>query len=190
MSTSSTASKKPTGDTYAALIARLQALGNSTRAEKEKAYQKSKWEHWGVALPKMDLAIREIPKDLSPQKLLALSARLWREPVWDLKIVAARIVARDAMPATEQLWKFVRARLPDLDWWFRELSKRNPTRVGQFLREHSVNLKSVARREASKYLDWKPNVSSRPSKQNQYNVAAAGQHRGALPRLRGRGEQS
>ncbi len=117
MSTSSTASKKPTSDTYAALIARLQTLRNSTRAEKEKAYQKSRWEHWGVALPKMDLAIREIPKDLSPQKLLSLSARLWREPVWDLKIVATRIVARDAMPATEQLWKFVRARVPDLDGW-------------------------------------------------------------------------
>jgi 3-methyladenine DNA glycosylase AlkD len=214
------------------LIARLQALGNSTRAEKEKAYQKSRWEHWGVALPKMDLAIRESLKDLSPQKLLSLSARLWREPVWDLKIVAARIVARDAMPATEQLWKFVRARVPDLDgwavadnlasvgsrclladprrlddveswvasrhlwtrraalvftlpwtrndrdpermlrwaskladdpewfiqkaigWWLRELSKRTPSRVQRFLHQHS-QLKSVARREASKYLHKK-----------------------------------
>jgi 3-methyladenine DNA glycosylase AlkD len=228
--------KNPTTDPYLALIARLQALGNSTRAEKEKDYQKSSWEHWGVALPKMDLAIRDIPKDLSPRKLLSLSARLWREPVWDLKIVAARIVARDAMPATEQLWKFVRARVPDLDgwavadnlasvgsrclladprrlddvefwitsqhlwtrraalvftlrwtrndrdpermlrwastladdpewfiqkaigWWLRELSKRNPKRVQQFLREHS-QLKSFARREASKYLDKKPSGS-------------------------------
>jgi len=232
VSTSSTASKKPTRDTYAALIARLQTLRNSARAEKEKAYQKSRWEHWGVALPKMDLAIREISKDLSPQKLLSLSARLWREPVWDLKIVATRIVARDAMPATEQLWKFVRARVPDLDgwavadnlasvgsrclladpwrlddveswvasrhlwtrraalvftlpwtrndrdpermlrwaskladdpewfiqkaigWWLRELSKRNPLRVQRFLHQHS-QLKSVARREASKYLHKK-----------------------------------
>jgi 3-methyladenine DNA glycosylase AlkD len=232
VSTSSTASKKLTSDTYAALIARLQALGNSTRAEKEKAYQKSRWEHWGVALPKMDLAIRESLKNLPPQKLLALSARLWREPVWDLKIVAARILASDAMPATEQLWKFVRTRVPDLDgwavadnlasvgsrclladprrlddveswvasrhlwtrraalvftlpwtrndrdpermlrwasklandpewfiqkaigWWLRELSKRTPSRVQRFLHQHS-QLKSVARREASKYLHKK-----------------------------------
>lgn len=223
-------SKSRTTDAYSALITRLQDLSAPNRAEKEKAYQKSRWEHWGVALPKMDLAIRGSLKGLPPQKLLALSARLWREPVWDLKIVAARILALDAMPATEQLWKFVRTRVPDLDgwavadnlasvgsrclladprrlddveswiasqhlwtkraalvftlpwirngrapermlgwaskladdpewfiqkaigWWLRELSKRDPIRVRRFLREHTTKLKSVARREASKYL--------------------------------------
>jgi 3-methyladenine DNA glycosylase AlkD len=223
-------SHNPTTDAYAALITRLQALGDPNRAEKEKAYQKSKWVHWGVALPKMDVAIREIPKSLPPQKLLTLSSCLWREPVWDLKIAAARILARDAMPATEQLRKFVRSRVPDLDgwavadnvasvgsrclladprclddveswiashhlwtrraalvftlpwtkndrdpermldwaakladdpewfiqkaigWWLRELSKRDPSRVQRFLRDHNTKLKSVARREASKYL--------------------------------------
>ena len=217
-------------NTYTALITRLQSLSDPIRAVKEKAYQKSSWQHWGVALPKMDVAIREFPKDLPPQKLLALSSRLWGEPIWDLKIVAARILASDAMPVTEQLWKFVRTRVPDLDgwavadnlasvgsrcllsdprrlddvepwitsqhlwtkraalvftlpwtrsgrapermlgwastladdpqwfiqkaigWWLRELSKRDPTRVRRFLREHSPKLKSVARREASKYL--------------------------------------
>ena len=245
------ASKNPTDDTYAALVARLQALGSSIRAEKEKAYQKSSWEHWGLSLPMMDLAIREIPKDLSPQKLISLSARLWREPVWDLKIIATRIVARDTMPVTEQLWKFVRARVPDLDgwavadnlasvgsrcliadprrldhveswvasrrlwtrraalvftlpwtkdnrdpermlgwaskladdpewfiqkaigWWLRELSKRNPSRVRQFLREHGAKLKTVARREALKYLDESPAFPLDRQQNNQHHIKPA-----------------
>ena len=62
-------------DAYAALITRLQDLSDPNRAEKEKAYQKSRWEHWGVALPKMDLAIRESLKGLPPQKLLARRLR-------------------------------------------------------------------------------------------------------------------
>jgi 3-methyladenine DNA glycosylase AlkD len=38
-----------------------------------------------------------------------------------------------------------------IGWWLRELSKRTPSRVQRFLHQHS-QLKSVARREASKYL--------------------------------------
>lgn len=39
-----------------------------------------------------------------------------------------------------------------IGWWLRELSKRDPARVRGFLKEHGPVLKSVARREASKYL--------------------------------------
>jgi 3-methyladenine DNA glycosylase AlkD len=92
-------------------------MGNAARAAKEKAYQKSSREHWGVALPQMDVAIREICSDLSPSDCLALSVRLWREPVWDLRLVAGRILARKSVPANDRLWRFVRARMRDLDGW-------------------------------------------------------------------------
>ena len=102
---------------YARLIRLLKTMGSQTRAEREKSYQKSAWQHWGVALPQMDVAIREVLKAATSAECLALSIRLWREPVWDLKIVAGRILARDSVPPTERLWRFVRARMPDLDGW-------------------------------------------------------------------------
>jgi 3-methyladenine DNA glycosylase AlkD len=104
-------------DLYTTLTDRLRSLGSRARAEREKSYQKSPWEHWGVPLPKMDAAIRETLNGVPTSELLALSARLWREPVWDLKIVAARILARPAVPPTQRVWQFVRARMGDLDGW-------------------------------------------------------------------------
>lgn len=102
---------------HASLIRRLRTMGSPARAEKEKSYQKSNWQHWGVALPQMDVAIREVLKDVSPAQRLALARRLWREPVWDLKIVAARSLAAAAVPPTEPVWRFVQARMADLDGW-------------------------------------------------------------------------
>lgn len=104
-------------DPYAHLIRRLRSMRSPARAEREKSYQKSSWEHWGVSLPQMDIAIRGVLKDLSPVDRLAVSVRLWQQPVWDLKIVAARHLAGDSVPPTERLWRFVRARMPDLDGW-------------------------------------------------------------------------
>jgi 3-methyladenine DNA glycosylase AlkD len=104
-------------DDYDALIGRLRGFANRERAEFEKKYQKSAWEHWGVSVPKMDLAIREIAPDSSTRALIQLSGRLWREPVWDLKITAARILSRNSVAVNESLWRFVRAHMPDLDGW-------------------------------------------------------------------------
>ena len=72
----------------ARLLQALRALGDAQRAQQEKRYQKSRREHWGVPLPSMDAAIKETLGDLSHDEALDLCRRLWREPVWDLKIVA------------------------------------------------------------------------------------------------------
>lgn len=100
---------------YATLTRRLRTMGSPARAEREKSYQKSVWKHWGVALPQMDVAIRDILKDVPAADRLALCRRLWREPVWDLKMVAGRSLA--AVPPAEPLWRFVRTRMADLDGW-------------------------------------------------------------------------
>jgi 3-methyladenine DNA glycosylase AlkD len=39
-----------------------------------------------------------------------------------------------------------------IGWWLRELSKRDPKRVRQFLTDHGPKLRGVAKREATKYL--------------------------------------
>jgi 3-methyladenine DNA glycosylase AlkD len=104
-------------DAYETLTAALRAFAGRERAEKEKSYQKSKWEHWGVPLPKMDVAIRETLADVAEDELLRLSRRLWSEPVWDLKMVAARMLARESVAPDERLWAFVTERMADLDGW-------------------------------------------------------------------------
>jgi 3-methyladenine DNA glycosylase AlkD len=103
--------------TEARLIQALRALGSPERADWEKRYQKSPWEHWGVSLPKMDVAIRETLGDLSQDEALALCRRLWGEPVWDLKIVAGRILARRSIAPDAKVWAFVTERMADLDGW-------------------------------------------------------------------------
>ena len=104
-------------DAYRRLIAALRASGGRERAEKEKSYQKSRWEHWGVPLPEMDLAIRRTLGDLGQDEALRLSRRLWSEPVWDLKMVAARILARKSVAPNARVWAFVTRRMADLDGW-------------------------------------------------------------------------
>jgi 3-methyladenine DNA glycosylase AlkD len=99
------------------LIQALRAFGSPKRAEWEKAYQKSRWQHWGVALPNMDAAIKEALSDLPQDEALSLCRRLWREPVWDLKIVAGRTLARKSIEPDAKVWGFVTERLADLDGW-------------------------------------------------------------------------
>lgn len=101
----------------ARLTRALRAFGSPERAAQEKRYQKSRWEHWGVALPNMDVAIRQTLGDLSQEGALTLCRRLWREPVWDLKIVAGRILGRTSVAPDANVWSFVTERMPDLDGW-------------------------------------------------------------------------
>ena len=65
----------------------------------------------------MDAAIRAAGADLDQGDSLALAARLWREPVWDLRIVAGRILARKAVAPDADVWAFVVRRMGDLDGW-------------------------------------------------------------------------
>ncbi len=101
----------------ARLLQALRVLGSPERAEREKRYQKSRWEHWGVPLPSMDVAIKKTLGDLSQEQALTLCRRLCREPVWDLKIVAGRILARKSIASDAKVWGFVTERLIDLDGW-------------------------------------------------------------------------
>ena len=101
----------------ARLLQALRALVDAKRAEQEKRYQKSRWDHWGVSLPNMDVAIKETLGGLSQEQALDLCRHLWREPVWDLKIVAGRILGRKGIAPDANVWAFVTERLIDLDGW-------------------------------------------------------------------------
>jgi DNA alkylation repair enzyme len=63
----------------------------------------------------MDAAIKGTLGDLTQEQALELARRLWREPVWDLKIVAGRILARKSIEPDAKVWRFVTERLVDLD---------------------------------------------------------------------------
>jgi 3-methyladenine DNA glycosylase AlkD len=99
------------------LIASLRGYADPERAEKDCIYHKSSWLHWGVTAPRMEAAIRETLGGAGPDVLVRISSDLWPEPVWDLKIVAARILAGKSVPPDERLWDFVISRMGDLDAW-------------------------------------------------------------------------
>jgi len=99
------------------LIAALRAHADPERAAKDRIYHKSSWLHWGVTAPQMEAAIRETLDGAAPNMLMQISRDLWPEPVWDLRIVAARILARKSVPPNERLWAFVTERMGDLDAW-------------------------------------------------------------------------
>jgi len=99
------------------LTERLKAYGTEARAEKEKSYQKSSWEHWGVAFPKIDRAIRETLRGNETDRLIPLAEKLWSTPVWDLKIASGRVLALDRVPPSERLWQFVVERVREMDGW-------------------------------------------------------------------------
>ena len=109
--------KAETNQAEARLTAALRAHADPERATQEKRYQKSVWEHWGVPLPKMDLAIRETVKGLPQPETLELARRLWRQPVWDLKIVAGRLLAQKSIEPDARVWRFVLDRMSELDGW-------------------------------------------------------------------------
>ena len=70
----------------------LRARGTAERARADNAYHKSRWRHWGVAMPEVDRAVRAIPGEPEADVLTDLAARLWAEPVRDLKIAATRLM--------------------------------------------------------------------------------------------------
>src|SRR5271165_6595869 len=65
----------------------------------------------------MDVAIKATLGDLRQAEALDLCRRLWREPVWDLKIAAGRILARKSIAPDAKVWDFVIERMADLDGW-------------------------------------------------------------------------
>jgi len=62
----------------------------------------------------------------SPERMLGWAAKLSTDPEWFIQKA--------------------------IGWWLRQLSKRDSVRVRQFLADHGGPLKSLARREATKYL--------------------------------------
>jgi hypothetical protein len=61
----------------------LQAMcAQADPAGRHRRNQKSRWEHWDVALPKIDVAIKKTHGGLTQDEALELCRRLWREPVW------------------------------------------------------------------------------------------------------------
>ncbi|MCP5366221.1 MAG: DNA alkylation repair protein [Hyphomicrobiales bacterium] len=102
---------------FDALTAEMRRRGDPARAAHDAVYMKSTWRHWGVTAPNMDAAIKAATAGAAPADLLALATRLWAEPVWDCRIVAGRILSAPRVPAGDDLWRWIVARLPEMDGW-------------------------------------------------------------------------
>ncbi len=100
-----------------AVCAALQQAGTPERAEKEKTYQKSSWTHWGCAFPIMDKVLRQTLKGVNEDELIALAYDLWREPVWDCKIAAGRVIALPKINDVPRVWGFVTDKVTEIDGW-------------------------------------------------------------------------
>ena len=91
--------------------------GKTQRGRSGKRLTRSRAGTIGASLPEMDAAIKETICDLTQDEALSLCRCLWREPVWDLKIVAGRIPARKMIEPDAKVWAFVTQSLADLDGW-------------------------------------------------------------------------
>lgn len=75
-------------------------------------------------------------------------ARL-RDPTPDEINVRERVLGWAARYVNDGDWFIQKS----VAWWLRELSKKDPERVREFLAEHGSHMKAFARREAAKYLE-------------------------------------
>ncbi len=57
------------------------------------------------------------PGVLDGAERLRLAKRLWREPVFDLRIAALRVLRSKSVPADARLWRFIAERMNELDGW-------------------------------------------------------------------------
>lgn len=65
------------------------------------------------------------------------------------RVARERILGWAADYTEDERWFIQKA----VAWWLRDLSKRDPDRVREFLAEHGPKMKTFARKEASRYLD-------------------------------------
>jgi len=94
----------------------LRGQGDPGRALQEKRYMKSARVHWGLSAPKIDAAIRTL-RPLPEASRLEIARELWSEEVYDLRIAAARLVARLPASLDAEIWRFVTERMGELDGW-------------------------------------------------------------------------
>ncbi len=75
------------------LASELRRVGHPERAAGEQAYLKSELVHLGVGTPAMRAIALRTAKTLTRAQLLALVPALWRRGIWELRAVAAEMLA-------------------------------------------------------------------------------------------------
>ncbi|ETW95469.1 MAG: hypothetical protein ETSY1_30455 [Candidatus Entotheonella factor] len=100
-----------------AFIRDLSGYRDPVQAERAKTYNKSAREHWGIRAPRLDAVIKPYVRAHDVPALLRLSHDLWQTDVFDLMIVAGRILAQKKIPASADLWRLLTAYLDDVDGW-------------------------------------------------------------------------
>ena len=103
-----------------------------------------------------------------PDRLVGIESWIESPHMWTRRAALVMTLPwarlRDPKPlelqARERILSWAASYVPDKDWfiqkavawWLRDLSKKDPDRVHQFLDSYGADMKAFARREASKYL--------------------------------------
>jgi 3-methyladenine DNA glycosylase AlkD len=123
------------------------SLGDSRRAEKEKAYLKSDLRHLGVRVPEVRREVRRVldVQDISDRNdVLTLTHRMWFRPIHEMRMAAVELLAARARllkPADMQvLEKYVR----EAKTWAL-VDALATSIVGPMVQEHPTALRSLDR---------------------------------------------
>jgi 3-methyladenine DNA glycosylase AlkD len=114
-----------TKNTISSILNELKKLGCTDRAVRDKAYHKSKREHWGVPVPTCDQLARSLSKELSETEMLQLASSLWETDLFDPMMCSAKMLSLSKLPPSPELWKTVIAFLGKVDGWALEDSLAN-----------------------------------------------------------------
>lgn len=93
----------------------LKQYSDPVRAIRDKAYHKSKREHWGVAAPESNRIAHVVSKALSQKQVLQIASALWETDRFDPMITAAKMLAK--LDASEALWEMIVVFLQKVDGW-------------------------------------------------------------------------
>lgn len=95
----------------------LKQQGTPERAIWDRAYHKSKREHWGVPVPVSGQLAKRFSKELSEVELLEMAKALWNTDFFDPMLFATKILSLPKIKPTRVLWETVIEFLREVDGW-------------------------------------------------------------------------
>ncbi len=99
------------------ILKELHSHGIPDRIEKDRAYHKSKREHWGVPAVPSNLLAKALAQGHSEEELFSIARELWETDLFDPMMLAARILSLKKIKASQKLWEEIQTYLKSVDGW-------------------------------------------------------------------------
>ncbi len=99
-------------------LARLEGLGNPTKALEMKAYHKADRQYLGVANPVLDTVAKEWRSKTDVEERAALADALWQTDIHEARVAAAKLLTQARLRPDDTLaWQVIKSWVPDFDAW-------------------------------------------------------------------------